>query len=237
MISGSTGLNGCVDGMFVLLKSKKASGQAVLHCTGRDIEDRELSLVRQGACWVLADEREEKPPDIFVFAVHDLMSEKEKLSATATELSAELENHFGMRLPSNMVSKKLMQHWQELNGYGVRFRIKRSHGKRWLELYYDRMGDSSDGRALYPESCCPAGTRNSEKPLDTLPELGDGSAVGDGKAITGDGSGEEYFIIKGKRVPVERMSFEDIVSRSAVRLKQKIYEERCIPVPELKLET
>ena len=168
MISGSTGLNGCVDGMLVLKKDKRCGGKAVLYATGRDIEDCELTLTRQGACWVLTDEREDKPPDTFVFAVHDMMTEKERLSVTATELSEELENRFGLVLPSNMVSKKLMQHWQELNSYGVQFQIKRSHGKRWLELTYDRAGDSSDGRLLYPESCCSAGTRSVEKPLDTL---------------------------------------------------------------------
>ena len=40
MISGSTGLNGCVDGMLVLKKDKRCGGQAVLYATGRDIEDR-----------------------------------------------------------------------------------------------------------------------------------------------------------------------------------------------------
>lgn len=237
MISGSTGLNGCVDGMLVLKKDKRCGGQAVLYATGRDIEDCELTLNREGARWVLTDERENKPPDTFVFAVHDMMSEKEKLSATATELSAELENRFGIVLPSNMVSKKLMQHWQELNSYGVQFQIKRSHGKRWLKLSYDRAGDSSDGRLLYPESCCPAGTRSDEKPLDTLSESGDGSAMGDGKGREGDGSDDEYVLINGKCVPVVRMSFEDIVRRSAARLRQKIYTERVIPGTELKLGT
>ncbi len=40
MISGSTGLNGCVDGMLVLKKDRRCGGQAVLYATGRDIEDR-----------------------------------------------------------------------------------------------------------------------------------------------------------------------------------------------------
>ena len=39
MISGSTGLSGCVDGSMVLLESKRGSRKAVLHCIGRDIEN------------------------------------------------------------------------------------------------------------------------------------------------------------------------------------------------------
>ena len=44
MISGSTGLSGCVDGSMVLLESKRGSRKAVLHCIGRDIENREIEL-------------------------------------------------------------------------------------------------------------------------------------------------------------------------------------------------
>ena len=69
MVSGSTGLNGCVDGLLVLMKAKRSVNQATLHCTGRDIEDKELLLTRQGARWELADESEDKPPDIFSFAI------------------------------------------------------------------------------------------------------------------------------------------------------------------------
>ncbi len=237
MISGSTGLNGCVDGLFVLLKSKRASGQAVLHCTGRDIEDRELSLVHQGVRWVLADDHEDKPPDIFVFAVHDLMVEQRTFKGSATELSSALATRFGFDLPSNMVSKKLMQNWQELSACGVRFEIKRSHGKRWLELSYNRSGDSSDGKQLSPETCCPAGTQNVKSLENPPSSVGDGSSEGDDKSCSGDSNTDEFVIIDGKQIPVVRMSFDDILYRSAARLRQKIYEERGIPVSEFKLAT
>ena len=75
------------------------------------------------------------------------------------------------------------------------------------------------------------------EPLDTLSEQGDGSAVGDGKGREGDGSGSEYVLINGKRVPVVRMSFEDIVLKNTTKLRLKIYEESGVPVPELKLGT
>lgn len=233
MISGSTGLNGCVDGLFVLLKSKRSVGQAVLHCTGRDIEDRELSLVRQGVRWVLADDHEDKPPDIFAFAVHDLMVEQRTFKGSATELSTALATRFGLDLPSNMVSKKLMQNWQELSACGVRFEIKRSHGKRWLELSYDRSGDSSDGKMLSPETCSPTGTQNVKSIENPPSSVGDGSAEGDGRNCSGDSNTDEFVIIDGKQIPIMRMSFNDVLHRSATRLRQKIYEERGIPVSEL----
>ena len=44
MISGTTGLSGCVDGSLVLSESKRGSRTATLYCVGRDIENREIEL-------------------------------------------------------------------------------------------------------------------------------------------------------------------------------------------------
>lgn len=44
MISGTTGLSGCVDGSFVLSESKRGSRNATIFCVGRDIENREIEL-------------------------------------------------------------------------------------------------------------------------------------------------------------------------------------------------
>ncbi len=150
MISGSTGLNGCVDGLFVLLKSKRASGQAVLHCTGRDIEDRELSLVRQGVRWVLAEDHEDNPPDIFVFAVHDLMVEQRTFKGSATELSRLLQNKFGGEFFANRLTRDLVRHAYELLELGVKFEHARNNGKRLIKLEYNASGDGSDGKKLMP---------------------------------------------------------------------------------------
>ena len=42
MISGTTGISGVVDSSFVLAKNERNSSKASLHCTGRDIIQREL---------------------------------------------------------------------------------------------------------------------------------------------------------------------------------------------------
>jgi RecA-family ATPase len=44
MISGTTGLTGVVDGLYVLKKDSRRSSMAKLIATGRDIEDREFTL-------------------------------------------------------------------------------------------------------------------------------------------------------------------------------------------------
>ena len=63
MISGSNGLAGCADTEFVLLKSKRSSGYATLHCTGRDIEDREINLrfCKETCTWEYISDSVENP--------------------------------------------------------------------------------------------------------------------------------------------------------------------------------
>ena len=63
MISGTTGLNGCADGSFVLTREKRSENAGTLHCTGRDIESTELSLRFEGHRWLVTDEVESHKPD------------------------------------------------------------------------------------------------------------------------------------------------------------------------------
>ena len=44
MISGSTGISGCVDGSLVLIENKRGSRNAKLYCVGRDIENAEIDF-------------------------------------------------------------------------------------------------------------------------------------------------------------------------------------------------
>ena len=42
MISGTTGINGCVDGSMVMIEKQRGSGEAVLYCVGRDIDRKSV---------------------------------------------------------------------------------------------------------------------------------------------------------------------------------------------------
>jgi len=44
MVSGSTGIIGAVDSISVLEKQKRIENAAILHVTGRDIEDKQIKL-------------------------------------------------------------------------------------------------------------------------------------------------------------------------------------------------
>ncbi len=96
------------------------------------------------------------------------------------------------------------------------------------------MGDSGAGRMLYPEDSCPAGTRNASNVVPALFDAGDGSDEGDSKTALGVGS-EGYAIVDGKKYPIVRYSLDDIIHRSAAKIRAQIYKERGVLVPEFSL--
>ena len=247
MVSGSTGLNDCVDGLLVLMKAKRSANQAVLHCTGRDIEDTELLLTRQGARWTVTDESEDKPPDLFSFAIHDLMIEKLSFKGSATELCGLLTEKFEQEFFPNMMKKDLTLHGYELQSYGVKFSHKRSNGLRLITLEYDRDSDTSDGIKLMPEgaeTADPAVTVSETESSQTVDNI---DSAAETETNTCEKSADpirqlavpfawaadpEYAIINGKKAPVKSYSLDEILRQSAARLREKIFRERGIAVPE-----
>lgn len=98
MISGTTGISGCVDGSFVLSESKRGSRNATLYCVGRDIENREIELKfdAEKRRWITDETFSEKENKnkIFIEKIFDFMVERKNFVGTATELSALLTPRF-----------------------------------------------------------------------------------------------------------------------------------------------
>ena len=175
MISGSTGISGCVDGSMVLIENKRGSRNAKLYCVGRDIENQEINLVFENSRWKVVDEATAKEADFFSFAVHDFMLERNYFKGSATELAIMLSKILCKEIFANHIKKELMKHAYELQSYGVTFKSRRSNGKRVIILKYDKSSDTGDGKNLMPEAVKytdPAVTEmsseGSEKPLNTL---------------------------------------------------------------------
>ena len=183
MISGTTGLSGCVDGSFVLVEKERGSGMAKLYCVGRDIENQELNLVRSNFHWIVTDEIEEKKKDIFSFAIHDFMIDRKYFKGSATELSEQLKRRLNEEFHPNRLTRNLVQHGVELKSLGVDFQNRRSHGKRYIELRYSLSGDSSAGRILWAEICEAGGTQILKSSVSTGFYEGDGRKGGDGRVI------------------------------------------------------
>lgn len=183
MISGTTGISGCVDGSMVMIEKQRGNGEAVLYCVGRDIENLELHLKRKGSRWIAEEKIISKPRDTFSFMIHDFMLEKKYFKGSATMLVGELKMQFGVEIPSNKITQNLVQHGIELKGFGVTFEIKRSCGQRFIVLKYDRKSDSSDGSLLWVELAVTAVTPCLVNALPMRNDNSDGSLESDGTAL------------------------------------------------------
>ena len=189
MVSGSTGIIGSVDGIMVMIEERRGSGKAKLNCAGRDIEHMELCLEFANHSWNVVDDVPERKPDLFSFAIHDLMVDEKRFTGSATELCKLMYKHFGREYAPNWITRNLVQHTNELKTYGVLFTARRSHGARILELIYDQSGDSKNGSLLWVEIADHAGTRSSENVYLPLFEARVTAFViqGDGITLSGDG--------------------------------------------------
>lgn len=182
MISGTTGISGCVDGSFVLAETKRGSRNGKLICVGRDIENQEICIAFDRYRWVVTDSIEPYKRDMFALAVHDLMLDERSFIGSATALCELLHRKFGGQYFANRVTRDLIQHTDELASLGVKFTWRRSHGSRIIELEYDRAGDGSNGALVCVEV---TGTRSAPNLAPALIEPGDGSSAGDGNLPSG----------------------------------------------------
>ncbi len=80
MISGSTGISGCVDGSMVLIENKRSSRNAKLHCVGRDTENQEINLAFDSDLkkWIVTDEptTPKSKDNIFLAALYIYLQKK-----------------------------------------------------------------------------------------------------------------------------------------------------------------
>ena len=153
MISGTTGLSGCVDGSFVLSESKRGSRAATLYCVGRDIENRDIELkfditTHRWATEEILSEKENKSK-FFIKMIFDFISERKNFVGTATELVNLLTPKFDTGIFPNRLTRDLVQNAYELAYYGIKFSSERSHGARRIRLEL-LSGDGSDGKNMPP---------------------------------------------------------------------------------------
>ena len=248
MISGSTGLSGCVDGSMVLIESKRGSRKAKLYCVGRDIENQEINVVFESSRWKVSDEIKNIEPDYFPFAVHDFMVTQKKFKGSATELAEKLSALLDKEMFSNRVKKDLIQHAYELLDYGVTFESKRSNGQRIIILNYDMKSDSSDGRNLMPKECenaDPAVTCGNsemlENPLNTLFGIDDSEVDAEKSAVTVCNPTDPVDIVtdtddNAKVYEVKLMSLDEVLHMSANKIRSQL-ANKGIDIPPLETQS
>ena len=233
MISGSTGLSGCVDGSMVLIESKRGSRKAKLHCVGRDIENQEINVVFENSRWKVSDDIKNVKPNYFSFAVHDFMVTQKTFKGSATQLAEKLSALLYKEVFSNRVKKDLIQHAYDLQDYGVAFESKRSNGQRIIILNYDPKSDRSDGRNLMPKECENAdpavpvdNSEMLEKPLNTLLAIDEYEVEAEKSAVTVCDSADPVDDVTDPAAnevyEIELMSLDEVLHMSANKIRSQL---------------
>ena len=144
-ISGTTAISGAVDASFTLVEDRRGSGMARLSCIGRDIEYRELELRRNADnVWeVTADscQHPELPGGRVIFLISELFRECSEFIGTPTELAQRIGPDGAEGVTPKNVSRKILQSVAALHETGITAVVRRSNGKRLVEL---RRADSAD---------------------------------------------------------------------------------------------
>lgn len=124
MISGSTGLLGCVDGAFLLHKNDRMEDEAVLDVIGRDQPEQQIYLFRneETLVWDFNGEMKEawvEPADPLLEAVNEMLTEDEpRWTGSASDLIQRLE----LDVQPNALTRKLnVKAGTLLNDYAIRY--------------------------------------------------------------------------------------------------------------------
>jgi len=137
-ISGTTAISGAVDSSFTLVEEKRGSGRARLTCVGRDIEYRELELRRsEENVWELVSDSREEPmlrEDRIVVLLSAFMSTRTIFIGTPTELSEKIDPDKAEGVTPKKISRLILQSVEALRENGIAAVVRRSNGKRVIEL-------------------------------------------------------------------------------------------------------
>lgn len=147
MISGTTGISGAADSSFVLKSDRRGSDFAMLYCTGRDIEYRELELRFEKGVWYLESDSAGTPElleDPTLILLSEFLAQLGCFDGTATELSGLLKQRTGETMLPSVLSKKLVRYAKELDDRGIRFSTSRTRDARLLHILCI-IRDGSDG--------------------------------------------------------------------------------------------
>jgi len=148
-LSGSSGISGAVDAVYILDKPMRSGNRATLIASGRDIRDRkiELEMNPQSCIWTLISDTLTQPqrnlPDELAALYVFLKESKEREivitnSGLADTLSAFMEKDIN---PKGL--KQTMNKYRyELESFGVFFENGKSNGHKYVVVKYDEACDS-----------------------------------------------------------------------------------------------
>lgn len=142
MISGTNGLAGGADTMFVLDKSKRCSSNATLYCSGRDIEDREIELRfdKDSCAWKFVSDSSENPEMLLPIEMQkliEMMKDISFFSGSNAEFLERYQSYSGSEIKANAL-KRMMNRWHsELEDSGVYFESCKRNNTRVIDITYE----------------------------------------------------------------------------------------------------
>lgn len=161
MISGSNGLSGAVDGMYLLYKDKRTENIARFLMTGRDIESQEYKLRFKSCKWELVEKNGEKedaeePVPPVLESVERFMQGKEIWVGTATELCALLD----VSVSPTVITRHLSRYAETwLHDHRLGYETARDSKRRYLGLY--TYSDPDENGEQHPKVETPLFTANA----------------------------------------------------------------------------
>lgn len=172
-LSGTTGISGAVDAVFVLDKDKRNENKANLLCTGRDIEQREfqLSFNRENCTWELINDSLENPVPSMPNEMIDLiefMKTLKHFKGSNTDLVNEFNKSSNYNLTAKSLKQMMNKYRYDLEDSGVQFVSHRSNGQRLVEVSYFSISDSS---AVSDEEIASVKTSVPFVPCDPVSEI------------------------------------------------------------------
>ena len=142
MLSGTTGLSGAVDTVFILNRKKRTEKLATLFCSGRDIESKEFGLeMDSNYIWQKLDDHQAevkfKEVDEFVKCVIHCFcfsASNTEFIGTATELSTLFETKYDKKFASTTIKKKLLKNHSFFFENGITIEFKRTHTDKIIHI-------------------------------------------------------------------------------------------------------
>ena len=140
-LSGTTGISGAVDAVFVLDRKERVQNTALLVCTGRDIEYRELELrfSKERCVWDLLSDSAENPAQLLpseMMSFLEYMKEVIFFSGGNTELTEAFSTYAGSTIEPKRLKQLMNCSKEQLRELGLTFRSYRSNGQRLVEVRY-----------------------------------------------------------------------------------------------------
>jgi len=160
MVSGSTGLSGAVDSIYVLEKEKRVENTATLYVTGRDIEDMQILLEfeREPPVWKFlgyGDKKEQKEEPI-ITALHAFLAERADFTGTASELFAALRESEiiadSSGITANNIKRKITDNLLTLEkSHSILVSFERTKAARLISMVRVTDDSASTGVPSSPE--------------------------------------------------------------------------------------